>query len=266
MATTQQVKPNGGKNAVLKPLNIGPKAGFRTRRSSDQVLQAKITRQQALADKAQKRAKTLAATMQRAQERAAAAAKKAQEIAEEAARKEREEQERQAAEAAQQAAIANGQPVQAEAPRTTTVMAVERTPEVEKLLKNVAKDFDKFFKHLYDTYAVRVEAEGPELVKRGYISLKLRGYMQPQRRPVETAASQSETGVAREAVRFMQHYKTVGLTPAWLNKEVRVKDDPHTYLVTGLRGKAHHVVLRRKDDPAQAFTIPSADFKKVLQN
>ena len=53
MATTQQIKPtNGGKNAVLKPLNIGTKAGFRTRRTSDQVTEAKVKRNQEIAAKA----------------------------------------------------------------------------------------------------------------------------------------------------------------------------------------------------------------------
>src|ERR1700739_4015943 len=120
MRTTQQIKPtNGGKNAVLKPLNIGTKAGFRTRRTSDQVTEAKVKRNQEIAAKAKVRADLLSARMKRAQERAAAAAHKAKEMAADAKQKAQKEQERQAAEAAQQAAIAAGQPVQAEAPKTT---------------------------------------------------------------------------------------------------------------------------------------------------
>lgn len=64
-------------------------------------------------------------------------------------------------------------------------------------------------------------------------------------------------------MRFMQFYKEAGLTPAWLNKEVKIKDDPNTYILTGLRGKAHSIVLRKKDTD-EAFTMSAQDFKKSL--
>jgi hypothetical protein len=265
MATTQQTKPNfGGQNAVvLKPLNLGTVGGLRTRRTSEQVLQAKIKRQQDLAEKAQKRAQLFQQRQERAAQRAAKAEEKAREIAEAAVRKQQEEADQRAAEEAQRAAIQSGADVHAAESKPSTIMVVEKTPEVEKTLKDITRDFDRFYKHIFDTYGVQFEGTVPELVKRGYISVKMRGYLQPQRKPVEPTST--DTGIAREAVRFMQFYKTVGLTPAWLNKEVRIKDDSNIYVLTGLRGKAHSVVLRRKDDPAQAFTIAAADFKKVLQ-
>jgi hypothetical protein len=255
MATTQ--KSNGGSNAVLKPLNLGKAVGLRARRTPQQVLQSRIKKQQDLAEKAKTRAELLGQRQLRAQQRAEAAAQRAKDVQAEAERKAAEARERAEAEAAEQAAIKAG-----ETPRASTVPVIEKTPQIERMLKDLAKDFTKFYQHCQEAYGIQFEGTEPELVKRGYISIKMRGYMAPQKKPVETTAS--ETGVAREAVRFMQFYKQVGLTPAWLNREVKIKDDPHTYVLTGLRGKAHAIVLRRKDTN-DAFAVNATDFKKMLQ-
>jgi hypothetical protein len=263
MATTQQRKPTtgGNKNAVvLKPLNLNRTGGPRIRRTTTQVLSAKVQAQKNLAEKAQQRADALAARQLRAQQRAQRALDEAQRIEQEAATKAQEAKDREQREREQQAAIQAG-----EAPRTTsTVPVVPKTPQIERMLKDITKDFKTFYAHMREKYGVEFEGTDPELVKRGYISVKMRGFLAPQIAPVEVTSS--DTGVAREAVRFMQFYKTVGLTPAWLNKEVKIKDDPNTYVLTGLRGKAHAIVLRRKDDQTQAFTMPATDFKKVLQS
>lgn len=256
MATTLRTNRNA---VVLKPLNLG-KVGPRVRRSTSQVLAAKVAAQTNLAAKAQQRADALATRQLRAQQRAQRALDEAQRIEQEAQERAQEEAARKTREATERAAIQAG-----EAPRTTsTVPVVAKTPQIEKMLKDINKDFKTFYAHMLEKYGIEFEATEPELVKRGYISLKMRGHLKPTIAPVEVTSS--DTGVAREAVRFMQFYKTVGLTPAWLNKEVRIKDDPNTYVLTGLRGKAHAVVLRRKDDQNQAFTMAAADFKKVLQN
>jgi hypothetical protein len=261
MATTQKSTPksNGGSNAVvLKPLNLGKAVGLRARRTPQQVLQSRIQKQEQLAEKAKVRAELLAQRQLRAQQRAEAATQRAKDVQAEADRKAAEAREREANEAAQRAAIQAG-----EAPRqASTVPVIEKTPQIERMLKDLSKDFAKFYQHCQDTYGIEFEGTDPELVKRGYISIKMRGYLKPQKKPVETTAS--DTGVAREAVRFMQFYKQVGLTPAWLNREVKIKDDPHTYVLTGLRGKAHSIVLRRKDTN-DAFAVSATDFKKMLQ-
>lgn len=260
MATTQQDKPkNGNGKAVvtgLRPLNLNT-AKTRVRRTSDQVLASRIKKQTDLAEKAANRAKLLAQRQERQAERARAALEEAERI-EQAAKQKREDVERRAQEDRdRQAAIAAG-----ETPRSSTVPVVAKTPQIEKMLTDLQGDFDHFYEYVKEKYGVTFEGTTPELVKRGYISVKMRGSLTPQMN--EVSAPVSDTGVAREAVRFMQFYKEVGLTPAWLNKEVRLKDDEHTYILSGLRGKAHAIVLRRKDTQ-QAFTMSSEDFKKALQ-
>jgi type II secretory pathway pseudopilin PulG len=259
MATTQS-----NKNAVvLKPLNVGRALGQpRQRRSSDQVQASRIARQNMLAEKANKRAAALEERQKRARERAALATQRAQEIQAEAEQKQREQQEAAAREAQERTALQTDSQRtihMSSSPKTTAV--VPKTPHIEQTLKKIDKDFQKFYQHIFDTYGVQFTGTTPNLVKRGFVSMKLRGELEPQKRAIEPTAS--ATGVAREAVRFMQFYKEAGLTPAWLNREVKIKDDPNTYVLTGLRGKAHSIVLRKKDTD-EAFTMSAQDFKKSL--
>lgn len=267
MATTQQPeKPtNGNGKAVvvgLRPLNLNT-AKPRVRRTSDQVVASRILKQTNLAEKAANRAKLLAQRQARAAERAQAALEEATRLEEAAKQKQLEAEQRAAQQVAERESISRG-----EMPRkaSSTVNVIEKTPDIEAKIENIEKDFTKFFGYLRDTYDVEFSfgSDGtPELVKRGYISIKARGYLAPMKKDV-TAVASSDTGVAREAVRFMQFYKEVGLTPAWLNKEVQLRDDDATYTVSGLRGKAHAIVLRRKDT-GQAFTMTATDFKKSLR-
>lgn len=262
MATTQQDKPkNGGKNAVvLKPLNLNTLKP-RVRRTSTQVLASRVQKQLNLAEKAQQRADNLAARQQRALERAQEAQQAAQAAQDEAERKQREAQERDAAQAAERAGIQAGERSRS---GSTTVPVIEKTPQIDKMLKELTKDFRKFFDHVQEKHGVTIDFFGgePELVKRGYISMKMRGEMSPQTKVIAEPAP-SDTGVAREAVRFMLNCKQIGLTAAWLNKEVKLKGDDHTYRLTGLRGKANSIVLRRVDN-GMGFTMNAADFKKAL--
>jgi hypothetical protein len=259
MATTQSNKPRNG-NAVMKPLNLGGAFNSqpRHRRTTEQVNSARVARQLELAQKAQVRADNLNARQQRATERAALATQRAAEIQAEAERKAREQKEAAAREEQERANL------QADSQRTTTMKStpvVAKTPQIDQVLRKIGKEFDTFYEHLYQQYGVQFTGTEPNLVKRGFVSMKLRGELEPQKRAIEPTAS--ATGVAREAVRFMQFYKEAGLTPTWLNKEVKMKDDPNTYILTGLRGKAHSIVLRKKDTN-EAFTMSAQDFKKSL--
>lgn len=263
MATAQSNKPKNGNAVVLKPLNIGRALGQpRQRRTSEQVQASRIARQKMLAEKANLRASALEERQKRARERAALATQRASQIQAEAEQRQRELHEAAAREVQERASLqADSQRTfnPSSAPKTTAV--VPKTPHIEQTLKKIGKDFEKFYQHIYDTYGVQFSGTTPNLVKRGFVSMKLRGELEPQKRAIEPTAS--ATGVAREAVRFMQFYKEAGLTPAWLNKEVKIKDDPNTYILTGLRGKAHSIVLRKKDTE-EAFTMSAQDFKKSL--
>lgn len=272
MATTQKV--NGGRNVVLKPLTtIGKPLTPRVRRTSEQVTKAKVQRELDQAEKAMKRANALAASVKRAQERAAKSQEKAAQLQAEADQREREAQEAAQRAQAEQAAIQSGAKGNGDVSVTKgskTIPAVQMTPEIEKMIKNITKDFGQFFEHLEQKYGVmfdyaETDASGkavPTLVKRGFISVRLRGNLPATKVEVEHASNTDLTRF-REQARFMQFYKEVGLTQSWLNREVTIKDDPNTYIVSGLRGKAHSVVLRRKDD-GQAYTMSAADLKASI--
>jgi hypothetical protein len=148
-------------------------------------------------------------------------------------------------------------------PTPAAAQASQYTADVSEaaLIKKLSHDFKQFANYVRDAYGVRFTYEGPNLVKRGFISVKMKGELAPRRQTIEKTTS--PTSVAREAVRFIQFHKEVGLTPDYLNREVRLKDDPATYMVTGLRGKAHAIVLR-KVGTEEAFTMSPNDFKLAL--
>lgn len=276
MATTQ--KNSGGKNAVLKPLNLVARSVrgntstdvatperpvIITRRTRRQVTAARVQHELEQANKAQKRAESMAERVKRAEARAAEKRAEAERIQQEAEQREREEREAAARAEAERASIAKDS-----VSGSKTVPAVAMTPEIEANIGKITKDFNRFFGELEAKYGVKftfastdtVPGE-PTLVKRGFISARLRGDLPVEKRAVQQPAS--DLSVHRSEARFMKFYREVGLNPSWLNKEVRVKDDPNTYIVSGLRGKAHAIVLRRKDT-GDIFTVPHEDFKKLL--
>lgn len=284
MATTHKIEPKsqGGKNTVLKPLNIVARStggnistGATTgevpvlikRRTRRQVSDAAIKKNMELAEKAQKRADAAKA---RADRQAALATQKMQEAEQIRLDTERREQEeREAAQRAQEERerIARDS-VSAPSTGPTTVPAVAMTPEIDMMLRKVTKDFEKLFTDIESKYGIQfnfastdtVSGE-PTLVKRGFISVRLRGDLPVEKKSIPVAAN--DLSIHRSEARFMKFYREVGLNPGWLNKEVKIKDDPNTYIVSGLRGKAHSIVLRRKDN-GDMFTVPHEDFKKSL--
>jgi hypothetical protein len=283
MATTHKIEPNsqGGKNTVLKPLNIVARSnggnmsqGATTgevpvlikRRTRRQVSDAAIKKNMELAEKAQKRADAAKARAERQAALATEKVKQAEQIRLDAER--REQEEREAAQRAQEDRERIARDSVSASRGTTTVPAVAMTPEIGTMLKRVTREFEKLFDDLADKYGVQFQFAStdnvsgePTLVKRGFISVRLRGDLPTEKKSIPVAAN--DLSVARSEARFMKFYKMIGLTPDLFNKEVRIKDDPHTYIVSGLRGKSHAVVLRRKDN-GEMFTVPHGDFKKSL--
>jgi hypothetical protein len=273
MTVTQQNGNKALKNlGGLKPLNTGRSnvGGKRVRRSSEQATAAKIQRELELARKAKVRMENLAKRQQIAADRAAKAEHRAIEIREQADQKERARQvvavnvaaEQERIEADAKISLEN-QPNELTSEKRTQYsdkVAAPSNDNITAVMKKIGADFNQFYKTLDETYGVKFSGTTPKMVKRGFISMKLRGELSPRRLAIETV---TPTGIAREAVRFMAFYKQAGLTPQWLNKEIHIKDDPATYTVSGLRGKSHSIVLR-KVGTNEAFTMSPIDFKKSL--
>lgn len=271
MASTQKNgngndKKQPNNHNILRPLNIGPHGAHRQpRRSSEEARQSRIDKEKKQAEKALKRANKLAELQAVALKRAEEAKKRAESIAAEEERKRKEAEEKAKAEAEQR------QKLEADSKRRSEATSEESTSgdetpvkvdaEMQQTLTNIGKEFQKFFSYIQQAYGITFSGPEPALVKRGFISVKMRGDLPATKNKIEV--SDNPMGAGREAARFMAFYKQVGLDPSWLNKEFNIKDDPNKYMLTGLRGKAHSVVLR-KVGTNEAFTMSPDNFKKII--
>jgi hypothetical protein len=280
MATTHKNEPkSNGKNTVLRPLNIVTRtAGGATavsatpeqrpliiRRGRRQVTEAAAKKINAQAEAAQKRANALA---ERAQRQATLAAEKqaeADRLVQEAADRDRTERERVQREQEERAAM---QRDSVSASGSKTVPVVVMTPEIDATIKKMTKDFDRFFGEVEEKYGIKFHFSStenvpgePTLVKRGFISARLRGDLPVEKKSISVPTT--DLAAQRSELRWMKHYRDVNLPQNWLNKEIHIKEDPNTYIIAGLRGKAHHIVLRNKES-GDTFTVPNENFKKML--
>jgi hypothetical protein len=250
----------GGATAVAATPEQRPLIIRRTRRQVSEAAAKKVTAQ---ADKNQKRANSLAERAKRLQAQADEKNAEAARLLREAEERDRAEREATQREADEQERIARDSVT-----GSKTVPVVALTPEIDATIQKVTKDFFRFFADIEDKYGIKFHFSStenvpgePTLVKRGFISARLRGDLPVEKKSISVPTT--DLAAQRSELRFMKFYREVGLTPQWLNKEVHIKEDPNTYIVAGLRGKAHHIVLRNKET-GDTFTVPNENFKKML--
>jgi hypothetical protein len=236
-------KPNGGKTEGGAANPAAPAAGAeqntnvqaatvgkKPRRSPEDARAARLKREEALAEKHKKRAERLA-------REAAEAAEKAKIVLE---RKEKI------------ASSTNTRPRRADAP---TIPAGTVT--------KIMKDVKKMFKDLSAQYGIAFEDPVPRLTRQGQ-SLSVRVTAQ-----AAAAANgvKKVVGATREATRFLQFAKVVGIKPTLLNKEVQLAGEAGNFKVLGLKGRTHDVVLQKvgsEGEEAQPRIIPADEFKTKM--
>jgi hypothetical protein len=243
----EQIQVPAVASALGTTVPLQPFKQTRTRRSSDVVRQERVNRELDLAKKAHKRAELLAARQKRALERAAEAQTRAEELA------------------------AAPVPTKAGEAEHNVPPAERNSPEMKKKVAAVRKDFATFMKEMKEKHGIRLEFSDHAdmtVVKRGFISIRMRGFFDNGITNVTGRkigkAGDHDIGVIREQARFLQYHKLIGLPMMVLNKELTFPNDNNTYVVTGLRGKSHLVVLRNKVT-REPFTVTADDLKAAMK-
>jgi hypothetical protein len=189
------------------------------RRTRAEVKNARMEREQRLADKAKARLAKLEA-----------AAKVAKEKAEKAAER--------------RTAIEQNVPVKREKVEVPTIP----TATVNKLQKQLADTVNK----LGQEHGLDFSAVTPKLTRQGT------GFAVHLSATVHTAVK-AAIGATREATRFLANHRLIGLKPNLLGKEVQLAGENGSFTVEGLKGRTNTVVLKKvgsdeiKTVPADQF-------------
>jgi len=203
--------------------NQETKAATRVRRSSDEVKAARIEREERLAKKAQERADRLAEQAKKALEKVELA-------------KTRKEQ------------IASNVSTRAPKAEVPTIK--------DPVAKRVTRELSQFMKELGQKHGLDFDNISPRLTRQGSgLSMHITGHVAGAMGAVKRAV-----GATREAARFMQFHKMVGIKPSLLNKEVQLAGEAGSFKVLGMKGRAHDVVLQ-KVGTDEIRNVPADQFK-----
>lgn len=222
MTTVQNVAAQTSNNNVVGA--AAAEAEKRQRRTPEEARAARLERERNLRAKAQAREKRLEAQIAKARERA--------EIA-----KKREE------------AIANN----VVAPREKVEVPVIQ----ENVQKRVQRDLKAALKEIGVKHGIDFSDLTPRLTQHGAaMSLRIVAH-------VAGVHGKIKRGMAatREAARFMEHHKLVGIKPALLGKEVQLAGEEGNFKVMGLKGRAHDVVLQQVGGNEEVRLVPADEFK-----
>jgi hypothetical protein len=198
----------------------------RARRTPEEVRQDRLAREARLAQKAEDRKNRLLAQAAKADERA----KKALE---------------------RQTQIENN---------VSTRVPKEPLPTIkEPVAKRVQREVATFMKELGAKHGLNFDGISPRMTRRGSgLSFHITGTVQGVASAVRRVA-----GATREATRFMEFHKLVGIKASLLNKEVQLSNEQGSFKVLGLKGRAHDVVLQKvgSDD---VMTMAADEFRQRM--
>lgn len=198
----------------------------RVRRSTEDVKAARIEREARLQEKANARAAKFAAMAKLAEEKAAAAK-------------------------AKQAAIEANVSVRQEKAPLPTIK--------ETVAKRMARELTSFIKQFGSDNGLSFEDVSPRMTRQGSgISIHLSGHVAG----ISVAAKRA-VGASREAARFLQNHKMIGIKPSVLNKEVQLAGSAGSFKVLGLKGRANEVVLQ-KVGSEEIRSMPADEFKSHM--
>lgn len=199
----------------------------RARRSPDEARAARIAREENLAKKAKERAERLAAQAKQAEERARIALERKQ-------------------------AIEQNKPVVREKVEVPTIK--------ENVQKRVERELKQALKEIGQKNGVNFDEMTPRLTNRGQaLSVRLVAHVAGAVKSA-SARVKKAVGATREAARFIEHHKLVGIKPSLLGKDVQLANEEGSFKVMGLKGRAHDVVLQ-KVGTDEIKTIAADEFK-----
>jgi hypothetical protein len=221
MTTTQNVAKSNTNNNVVA---AATEADKRARRTPEEARQARLEREQRLAEKAAVRAKRYEDIAKKAKERAEKSTQRAEAIA-------------------------------------SNVIVPRERQEVpviqENVQKRVQRDLKAALKEIGTKHGIDFSDLTPRLTQHGAaMSLRIVAHVAGVASKVRRAV-----GATREASRFLEHHKLVGIKPGLLGKEVQLAGEDATYKVMGLKGRAHDVVLQKVGGDEEVKTVPADDFK-----
>lgn len=128
----------------------------------------------------------------------------------------------------------------------------------EAAVKGFGTDIKSFFDGMTKKYGFHIDYQEPKMTKRGFISGKFKAELMPTLVPLGV---RPQSVVARETGRFLQFYRQLELQPNLLGKEVMLSGEEGTFVVAGLRGKGHDIVLQ-KAGTSESYTMAQEDFKR----
>lgn len=214
-------------NESAKATNVqAAAAAKRARRTPEEVREERLAREKRLAEKSAQRA----ARLQAEAEKALARVNKSNERAEQ---------------------IANN---------VSTRVPKEPLPTIkEPVQKRVQREVASFMKELGAKHGLNFDGVTPRLTRRGSgLSFHITGTVQGVTNAVRRVA-----GATREAARFTQFHKLVGIKANVLNKEVSLTDEQGKFKVLGLKGRAHDVVLQ-KVGTEDVITMAADEFRQRM--
>lgn len=195
----------------------------RVRRTAEEVKAARIEREDRLAKKAKDRAERLAAQAQKALDKVKVAETRKEQI---------------------------------ESNVSTRVPKAEVPTIKEPVAKRVTRELSMFIKELGQKHGLDFDNVSPRLTRQGSgLSMHITGHVAGAVGAVKRAA-----GATREASRFLQFHKMVGIKPSMLNKEVQLAGEAGSFKVLGMKGRAHDVVLQ-KVGTEEIRNVPADQFK-----
>jgi len=206
--------------------NVNVNEGTTVRRTSEEVKATRLERQQKLAAKAQLRKERLEAQLKTASEKIALAKARQEQIE-----------------------------------SNTNI----RTPKVplptikESVTKRVQREITAFMKELGAKNDLNFDAVTPRVTRQGSgLSFHISGTVAGVAKAIRGAA-----GATREAARFAQFHKLVGIKQSLLNKEVQLAGETGSFKVLGLKGRAHDVVLQNVGTE-EIRNVPADEFKNRM--
>jgi hypothetical protein len=201
-----------------------PAVTKRVRRSAEETKVSRIEREKNLAEKAKVRASRFAAMAAKAEQRAATATER------------------------QKAIAANV---------TTRKEHVEMQQIDDGVAKRLTRDIAKFMKELGQKNNMDFGEVTPRMTRRGSaMSIRISGHVAGV-----VKAAKHAIGATREAIRFNENYKLIGIKPSMLGKKVQLAGEEGKFTVMGLKGRAHDVVLQKIGNGGEVRQLPADEFK-----
>lgn len=195
----------------------------RVRRTPEEARVARLAREKEQFEKAQLRAKRLAEQQAKAEERARKALERAEKIK-------------------------NNEPV------VRSKQDVEQIKE--PVAKKVTRELTEFIKNLGEKHGMDFSDVTPRLIERGSaMSVRFTAHMANASKSVKNMV-----GASREATRFIQNHRLIGIKGSILGKEIQLAGEEGKFKVLGLKGRAHDVVLQ-KVETDETVLVAADDFK-----